>query len=348
MSSMNVCILLGRLKEDPGFHRHSSGTDVATLHIEEIVVQRDRISGEPVERSVVHEIRVYNPTFVQTARAEGARGRHVEVHGQLSYGTDGKAFVAVPSQGGRVAFKYFEVREVPSEPPAVVADHAAARELASAIPEARSDEVEAARTVAPEPVAPEIAATTPDAGRHPQESVSEALESTGPSTPHEPDPVRSDRPVPSQPPARPGFGARPPQMGIARPASVAPARPDPAAQAQDASSTSDRRAAPGPTSPPPVRPQIGGAAPRIGGAPPVAGVVQPRTPVGPRIGGPVTRPTMATRPAPARPGPIAAVAGRPAGSGGGIGRVGGTPPSGGSNMWRGQTEDIEDGTDIPF
>lgn len=356
MSSMNVCILLGRLKDDPAIHRHSSGADVATMIIEEVVVQRDRVSGEPVERSVLHEIRVYNPTFVQTAKAEGARGRHVEVHGQLSYGTDGKAFVAVPSQGGRVAFKYFEVREVPSEPPAVVADHAAARELASAIPEARSDEVESApaiapEPVAPEPVAPEIATPKPDAGRQPQENVSEAPESTGSSTPHDSDAVRSDHPVPSQPPARPGFGARPTQIGIARPASVAPGRPDPApaAQPQGASSTSDRRPAPGPANPPPVRPQVGSAAPRIGGAAPVAGVVQPRTPVGPRIGGPVTRPTMATRPAPARPGPIAAVAGRPAGSGGGIGRVGGAAPSGGSHMWRGQTEDIEDGMDdVPF
>lgn len=351
MSSMNVCILLGRLKEDPGIHRHSSGADVATMIIEEVVVQRDRVSGEPVERSVLHEIRVYNPTFVQTAKAEGARGRHVEVHGQLSYGTDGKAFVAVPSQGGRVAFKYFEVREVPSEPPAIVADHAAARELASAIPEARSDEPESQPpTAAPETAAPDVAARMPDAGRQPEGDVPGTPEASGPSAPSEPGAVHSDRPAPSQPPARPGFGARPPQMGIARPASVAPARPDPApaAQAQGASSTSDRRPAPGPANPPPVRPQVGSAAPRIGGAAPVAGVVQPRTPVGPRLGGPVTRPTMATRPAPARPGPIAAVAGRPAGSAGGIGRVGGAAPSGGSHMWRGQTEDIEDGVDVPF
>lgn len=351
MSSMNVCILLGRLKEDPGIHRHSSGADVATLHIEEIVVQRDRISGEPVERSVVHEVRVYNPIFVQTAKAEGARGRHVEVHGQLSYGTDGKAFVAVPSQGGRVAFKYFEVREVPSEPPAVVADHAAARELASAIPEARSGEPEVAPpAAAPETAAPEVAATTSDAERAPERDVPGTSEAINPSPAPEHDAGRNDRAAPSLPPARPGFGARPPQMGIVRPASAAAARPDPvpAARTQD-SAAAPNRPAPGPANPPPVRPQVGSAAPRVGGAAPVAGVVQPRTPVGPRLGGPVTRPTMATRPAPARPGPIAAVAGRPAGAGGGIGRVGGAAHSGSSHMWRGQTEDIEDGMDdVPF
>ena len=135
MSTMNVCILLGRLKDDPVVRRHSSGSEIATLVIEEIVVHRDRGSGTPIERTVHHHVRIYNQSFVNIAKAEGARGRHVEVHGSLSYGEDGMAFVAVPPNGGRVAFKSFEVREIPQEPPAVVADHEAARDLAEALTE---------------------------------------------------------------------------------------------------------------------------------------------------------------------------------------------------------------------
>ncbi len=194
--------------------------------IEEVVVQRDRASGEPVERSVLHEIRVYNPTFVQTAKAEGARGRHVEVHGQLSYGTDGKAFVAVPSQGGRVAFKYFEVREVPSEPPAIVADHAAARDLATAISEGHPGEPD----VAPPAGIPAATAPTQDV-EEPHRSPDPAgatASGAAPAPAPVPEVAANDRTRPSQPPSRPGFGARPPQIGGVRPAPTTPSRPDPA------------------------------------------------------------------------------------------------------------------------
>lgn len=311
MSSMNVCILLGRLKEDPSVLRHASGVEVATMIIEEVVVQRDRASGEPVERSVLHEIRVYNPTFVQTAKAEGARGRHVEVHGQLSYGTDGKAFVAVPSQGGRVAFKYFEVREVPSEPPAIVADHAAARELATAISEGHPGEPDVARpSGATAAAAPTQDVEEPRQGPDPDGATASIA---APAPDPVPEVAANDRTAPSQPSSRPGFGARPPQIGGVRQAPTAPSRPDPAPadRTQEAAAGLDRPP-PGPVSSPPVRPHVGSAAPRVGGMPPVAGVVQPRTPVGPRLGGPVTRPTMPSRPAPARPGPMVPV--RPAGT----------------------------------
>jgi hypothetical protein len=233
---------------------------------------------------------------------------------------------------------------VPSEPPAIVADHAAARDLATAISEGHTGEPDEPRPAA----SPAAAGPKPDV-EGPHQGTDPAGATAAPAPDPVPEIAPNDRTAPSQPPSRPGFGARPPQIGGVRPAPTAPSRPDPAPadRTQEAAAAPDR-ASPGPASPPPVRPHVGSVAPRVGGMPPVAGVAQPRTLVGPRLGGPVTRPTMASRPAPARPGPIAAVAGRPAGAGG-IGRAGGAAPSSGSHMWRGQTEDIEDGTDsIPF
>jgi single-stranded DNA-binding protein len=339
MSSMNVCILLGRLKDDPNVRKHTSGVEVATMTIEEVVVQRDRLSGNPVERVVHHEVRVYNPAFVQAVKAEGARGRHVEVQGQLSYGDDGKAYVAVPSQGGRVAFKYFEVREIPSEPPAVVADHDAARDLASALPEVQ----------APEPE-PAPSHSEPDASADPvAENARENVAPVEEPAKGEPEPAVDveSRPASVQTPPRPGFAARPPQIG-ARPAVIVRPASGPAVvqQSQERAPAAERTP-PTAAAPPPARPSVGSMPARVGGAP-VAGVAQPRAAAGPRIAGPVTRPTMASRPAPSHPGPAAAVAGRPAVmSGGGIGRVQsetGTTPR--SNAWRGQMDDLD--TDIPF
>lgn len=342
MSSMNVCILLGRLKDDPNVGRHTSGVEIATMTIEEVVVQRDRVSGNPVERAVHHEVRVYNPAFVQTVKAEGARGRHVEVHGQLSYGDEGKAYVAVPSQGGRVAFKYFEVREIPSEPPVAVADHDAARDLASSMPEVQVSEPEA------EPSRPDreaAAASGSDVGRETAGPVEELA-------PPEPEPATAveSRPAPVQTTPRPGFAARPPQIGGVRSPPVRPAPgPTVGQQIQERAPVADRTppAATSAPPPPPARPSVGSMPARIGGSP-VAGVVQPRAAAGPRLGGPVTRPTMPSRPAPSHPAPAAAVAGRPGPvSGGGIGRVaGGAAPR--SNAWRGQMDDVSAEDDLPF
>lgn len=338
MSSMNVCILLGRLKDDPNVRKHTSGVEVATMTIEEVVVQRDRLSGNPVERVVHHEVRVYNTAFVQAVKAEGARGRHVEVQGQLSYGDDGKAYVAVPSQGGRVAFKYFEVREIPSEPPAVVADHEAARDLASALPELQVPEPDAASTP---PERETAAAPEAEAEREIAAPVEEP-ERTEP----EPAAAAESRPAPAQTPPRPGFAARPPQIGGVRAAPIARPGPGPGAapQAQDRAPAADRTP-PAAAAPPPARPSVGSMPARIGSSP-VAGVAQPRAAAGPRLAGPVTRPTMASRPAPSHPGPAAA--GRPAVmSGGGMGRVAGESGAAPrSNAWRGQMDDIAD--DIPF
>lgn len=340
MSSMNVCILLGRLKDDPNVRKHTSGVEVATMTIEEVVVQRDRLSGNPVERVVHHEVRVYNPAFVQSVKAEGARGRHVEVQGQLSYGDDGKAYVAVPSQGGRVAFKYFEVREIPSEPPAVVADHEAARDLASALPEVQAPEPDAAPASSEHEVA-----TAPEAEREIAAPVEEP-ERTEP----EPAAAAESRPTPAQAPPRPGFAARPPQIGGVRTPPIA--RPSPglaaAQQTQEHAPVADRTP-PAAAAPPPARPSVGSMPARIGGSP-VAGVAQPRAAAGPRLAGPVTRPTMASRPAPSHPGPAAAVAGRPAVmSGGGMGRVSGESGAAPrSNAWRGHMDDVSDHDDVPF
>ncbi|MFC6047205.1 single-stranded DNA-binding protein, partial [Methylobacterium hispanicum] len=268
MSTMNVCILLGRLKDDPVIRRHSSGNDVATLVIEEVVVHRDRGSGAPVERTVNHQVRVYNQSFVNAAKAEGARGRHVEVHGALSYAEDGQAFVSVPPHGGRLAFKSFEVREIPHEPPPVVADHEAARDLAAAVPE---------------PVAPAL----PDLGR-PPERVRQDQEVGQPSAPavdrattdEGADRAPSDELVPQT--GRTTVAARPPQIGVGRPSLVggrsAPAQP-PATTGQVRPPVQARMPGSVPN-PPPTRPSVGGgaartSAPSAGGA--VAGVAQPRT-----------------------------------------------------------------------
>lgn len=348
MSSMNVCILLGRLKDDPNVRKHSSGVEIATMILEEIVVQRDRVSGNPVERAIHHEVRVYNPAFVQTAKAEGARGRHVEVHGQLAYGDDGKAYVAVPSQGGRVAFKYFEVREVPSEPPVVVADHEAARDLASAIPDAHPPEAEM-----PVPQPEPEAASQPAIEAHVEptsETVAPVEEAEQPA--HTPEAAVESRPAPAQTPPRPGFAARPPQIGGGfRPAPASVARPGPGPSVVQSPQAEDRgpapeRTPPASANPPPVRPSVGSSPVRAVGTAPIAGVVQPRPASGPRIGGPVTRPTTALRPAPAHPTPVAAVAGRPASMpGGGLGRVGSSAANPRGNAWRGGMDDLDD---VPF
>lgn len=338
---MNVCILLGRLKDDPNVRNHTSGVEVATMIIEEIVVQRDRLSGNPVERTVHHEVRVYNPAFVQTVKAEGARGRHVEVHGQLSYGDDGKAHVAVPSQSGRVAFKYFEVREIPSEPPAVVADHDAARDLASSIPEVHAAEPEAEHP----PSDGEAAASSGlDVGREIDALVKEPTR-----TEPEPSAAVESRPAPVQTPPRPGFAARPPQIGGVRGAPARPGSgPTVGQQTQERAPVADRTPPAAAAAPPPARPSVGSMPARIGSSP-VAGVVQPRAAGGPRLAGPVTRPTMASRPAPSYPAPAAAAAGRPAAiSGGGIGRVGGVGASSSrADKWRGHMDDASE-QDVPF
>lgn len=345
MSTMNVCILLGRLKDDPVVRRHSSGTEIAALVIEEIVVHRDRGSGTPIERTVHHHVRVYNQSFVNIAKAEGARGRHVEVHGSLSYGEDGMAFVAVPPNGGRVAFKTFEVREIPQEPPAVVADHEAARDLAEAlsVPEAadRPDLGNPPETAAPPP------GTDRDPVQSPQETAAPPVDASGDAAPG---PAAAS---PSSTRALPP--SRPPQIGAGRPAPVGirpaavqpPSAPNPARAPIAARPPASTPAAP------PSRPSVGGAVARPAGVPsgsPVAGMAQPRAQVPPRIGGPVTRPTLATRPPPAQP--VAAVAGGgPARiGGGGIGRASVAPPAAraaNDRTWRSTAIDDSDVEDLP-
>lgn len=345
MSTMNVCILLGRLKDDPVVRRHSSGSEIATLVIEEIVVHRDRGSGTPIERTVHHHVRIYNQSFVNIAKAEGARGRHVEVHGSLSYGEDGMAFVAVPPNGGRVAFKSFEVREIPQEPPAVVADHEAARDLAEALTEPET----ASRPDLGSPLEAQASAAGTD-----QHQVQPQQETVPPQADASGDAPQGPAAA-STAAARPPQASRPPQIGVGRPPQVGvrPAAVQPSTAPSQARPPVPARTPASTPVPPPSRPSVGGAAarpPGLSAGSPVAGMAQPRAQVPPRIGGSVTRPTLATRPPAAQP--VAAVAGGgPARiGGGGIGRASVAPPAArqaNDRTWRSTTIDDNDIDDSP-
>ena len=81
--SVNKVILLGNLGRDPDVRSSQDGTKIVNLSIATSERWKDRMSGEPRERTEWHRVVIFNENLARIAEQYLRKGSSVYVEGQL-------------------------------------------------------------------------------------------------------------------------------------------------------------------------------------------------------------------------------------------------------------------------
>jgi hypothetical protein len=127
--SINDVSLFGTLVEDVVPRKNRAGQPFATFHVKTYKFVRDRLTGQPREDSVVHEVHCYDEASIAPLGAHGKAGAWVRIRGEVAYKDNRAMFVRVPMRGGMaIVSAYFGTDITPSHPyrPTVGSEHIAA------------------------------------------------------------------------------------------------------------------------------------------------------------------------------------------------------------------------------
>lgn len=83
MSSVNKCIILGRLGQDPDIRTTQSGSRIANLSVATSESWKDKATGERKEKTEWHRIVVFSDPLITLAERYLKKGSKVYLEGQL-------------------------------------------------------------------------------------------------------------------------------------------------------------------------------------------------------------------------------------------------------------------------
>lgn len=115
--SINDVSLFGTLVEDVVPRKNNVGQPFAIFRVRTYKFIRDRLTGQPREHSVVHEVQCYDEASIGPLGVHGKAGAWVRVRGEVAYKENREMFVRVPMRGGMaIVSAYFGTGITPSNP----------------------------------------------------------------------------------------------------------------------------------------------------------------------------------------------------------------------------------------